>query len=168
MKRPKAGGLAAVLASNQHSPGHIAVDDANVYWVDDGDGQLLTLPKSGGTPVTLATDASGSSLLVDQTDVYYAPSGFVRKVAKTGGPSTVVANDYVIGDLTGDATDLYYAPDFGVARIVRVAKADYAKTVIYDATTDPATSSLVIDVIALDDASVYWSFSDGSIAMQPK
>lgn len=165
MKMPKTGGMAVLLASNQQNPGHIVVDDTNVYWVDDGNGELVVLPKSGGTPMTLATDAAGSSLVVDETDVYYNPSMLVKKVAKTGGPTTVVASDVLVtGDLTGDATDLYFARDFN--QVARVTKADYSMTIVYDALTDPTASS--IDVIALDDTSLYWSFDDGSIGTQPK
>jgi hypothetical protein len=160
LKMPKTGGLAVALAANQDSPGHIAVDATTVYWVDDATAELISVAKSGGTPVTLATVASGSTLVVDDTDVYFDGDMTVSKVAKTGGPTTVVASDVlVIGGLAADATDVYFARDF--TNIARVSKRDLSMSTVYD-------GGGTIDIIALDDASLFWSFDDGTIGTQPK
>lgn len=66
-----------VLAADQSSPWTIAVDNANVYWVNSGsDGGVFKLSKAGGTPVALDRgryDQIDSIGLDDST--VYVPKG---------------------------------------------------------------------------------------------
>jgi hypothetical protein len=45
MTAPKATGVSRVLASNQAKPVALVVDDAAVYWTNDGDGTVKMLPR---------------------------------------------------------------------------------------------------------------------------
>jgi hypothetical protein len=55
----KAGGAVATLAATTGSAFQIAVDDTNVYWVED---TVMQVAKAGGTPVTLlAAPTDGTS-----------------------------------------------------------------------------------------------------------
>ncbi len=43
------------LVSGQGLPRALAVDDAYLYWTNEGDGTIMKMPTGGGTPVTLAS-----------------------------------------------------------------------------------------------------------------
>jgi hypothetical protein len=62
VKVPIGGGAATPLASGQTNVRDIAVDDANVYWIDGGqavnnyeDGTVMRISKSGGSAVPIAS-----------------------------------------------------------------------------------------------------------------
>ncbi len=122
MKAPLAGGAATEVASLQELPeqgGSFTLDDTSVYWSDPVAGTIMSVPKAGGTPVTLATgQGHPTSLVVAADSVYWITvtdqsSALVAKVPKTGGaPVTWVAGPPSAGDPTGDlavdATGVYY------------------------------------------------------------
>jgi hypothetical protein len=75
-----ATGCTGPLASNQANPRAIAIDGNNVYWanqgVSGGDGSIVSIPKSGGTPVTLASGLSAPTALSVRTGyVYWTDQG---------------------------------------------------------------------------------------------
>lgn len=86
-------GEITVLASKQDEPFAIALDDTNVYWGNLGSGEVMTMPKSGGTPVVFASDVNGvTALTVTSTHVYWSTSsqadgsgGVIYETPKTGG-----------------------------------------------------------------------------------
>jgi len=82
-----------VLAPMQSYPNGIAVDGANVYWTNRGDGTVLSLPKTavaGDAPVTLASgQLAPGAIAADATDIYWVnegsssvPSGAIIKLPK--------------------------------------------------------------------------------------
>ncbi len=87
-------GAPMAVATGRVRPWGIALDGANVYWVDhgiaSGDGEVLRAPVSGAGPVdVLAVDQDNpQSLAVDETTVYWTDlgdngfNGSVLKIAK--------------------------------------------------------------------------------------
>lgn len=77
--RALGGSPVTTLASGQNHPVALAVDDTNVYWIDQVSGSfpnivgsILEVPISGGTPTVLATgQANPTDIAVDQTSVYW-------------------------------------------------------------------------------------------------
>jgi hypothetical protein len=71
-------------------PMGVAVDDTNVYWIEDGQRVKQASRKGGGTPVTLyeAPQPFGDSdIAVDSTALYWTehgtgPTGLVRRLAR--------------------------------------------------------------------------------------
>jgi hypothetical protein len=109
-KLSKTGGAATVLASKQAGPGAIAVDDSNVYWVNEGTidsnldskltGGIGSIPKAGGTAKVLfsaKTDGTGISpaiadLIPNGSDLFFSSINVQElsnvgeyKIAKAGG-----------------------------------------------------------------------------------
>ena len=41
----KTGGTAEIVASHQRHPGHLALSDSHIFWINDLDGELMSLPK---------------------------------------------------------------------------------------------------------------------------
>jgi hypothetical protein len=89
---PIAGGAVATLGSlpsNEYAgnigpdalPTNIALDDTNLYWTTAQ--AIVSLPKKGGTPVTVALNAADAPapFTIDSTNVYWIEGG---KTATTG------------------------------------------------------------------------------------
>jgi len=74
------------LAQNLAVPfntGAIAVDDTYVYWVVTGkNGSVMKLPKQGGTPVVVATEANPNAITVDDTAIYWEAGGVIKRQLK--------------------------------------------------------------------------------------
>ena len=73
------GGPLTTLASGQHDPVAITIDDTSVYWGNAGtqaagyqDGSLVKMALDGGSPIILATGGGGVyGIAVDATSVYW-------------------------------------------------------------------------------------------------
>jgi hypothetical protein len=121
----------AILATNQHSPGAIAVDSTYVYWTDidaaegvlPGTGRVMRVSKCGGPPITLASAGMDEAvgIALDETSIYWtvdslsnAMSGSVVRLAKDGGAPITLASgmfqqpSYIVVD----ATNAYWS-NFG-------------------------------------------------------
>jgi len=86
---PLSGGTVVTLAVGTGltdltvgDPVALAVDANNVYWVNYGNGYVISAPIGGGTPTTLASPATGdesryepTAIAVDGTSVYWATTG---------------------------------------------------------------------------------------------
>jgi hypothetical protein len=158
MRVSKTGGTPVVVVPSQANPAEIAVDATSIYWVADQG--LMKVDKAGGVPSALSTTLEYSHLLVDDSDVYFDANNLVRKVAKSGGPSTVVMNDAVATAdlLAGDAGSLYVVKDGNT--IMKVSKADYSVTSLYQEADGDLNGILAI---AVDDTKIYWTSTDGDI-----
>jgi hypothetical protein len=69
-------------------PWSVAADHVNVYFVDDMDGYVYRVPWAGGTPSTLAMDATVGPIATDGASVFFVKSGSIRKVPVGGGAET--------------------------------------------------------------------------------
>jgi hypothetical protein len=95
------GSTPTVIASEQILPFTIAIDDTNVYWLEEGtgtEGQLQSCPKGGSctTPTLIATGLSyPSGLTVQGTNVYFSSGPSVQSCPVTGcgGSPTTLATD---------------------------------------------------------------------------
>jgi hypothetical protein len=110
------GGTPTLLAMAS-TPIGIAVDSANVYWMnsDLGGAVTATLEKvaiAGGDPTMLATGfLSPEGLAVDATSAYWMSSKGLMKVSTSGGQPTTLATGNAVNDASGvalDATSVYW------------------------------------------------------------
>jgi hypothetical protein len=102
-----ADGTPVALAAGQNGPSYLVVDATNAYWANTGDGTIIKVSLSGGSPVTLA---SGYALLASQAPYKTGSSGLtissgsvawmtadgsVYSVPKNGGPTVFLASAYL-------------------------------------------------------------------------
>jgi hypothetical protein len=90
------------LATNQQIPRELAVDDANVYWTNFGDGTVVRVPLGGGTATILASGQNQPyGIAVDAANVYWTTSvtnGSVMTVPIGGGTPVVLAARFRPGE----------------------------------------------------------------------
>jgi hypothetical protein len=115
---PRAGGAAEVLAQTQSKPTSIALDQNNVYWINDSYNTptVQKLPLAGGAaPVQVASTSSLDlySLAVDASYVYWTQDGLDAAVVKAplaGGALVPLAPAGANSrSLALDATSVYWA-----------------------------------------------------------
>ncbi len=127
---PKSGGSPVALALNHARPMGIAVDDAAVYWADQGapapkqgnnggvpppPPAIMTVPKGGGeATVLVANPVSPDVLTLDATGVIWHEPYAIRRVPKGGGTPTTLtqaAIPWVSSNLVVSGDTLYWAAD---------------------------------------------------------
>jgi hypothetical protein len=89
---PSAGEAFSTYAMAQATPGPIAVDEANVYWANEGDKTIMKYPLAGNaTPTVLVTaPAVVGGLVASAGTVYYSAGPSTFKVAAAGGAPTTL------------------------------------------------------------------------------
>lgn len=76
---PSVIGLPETFATGQGKPWGVAVDEAYVYWTNEGDDTVMRAPKTGGAPTVLAHDqAEPHRILVDSTNVIWHNANFAN------------------------------------------------------------------------------------------
>jgi hypothetical protein len=109
-----------VVASNQDTPGWLASDEANLYWVNMGSGSIAKVSKSGGPVTTLATGQDKPfGIVVNGSQVFWTNrSGTVMSVSTEGGDLTTLASGqdapYAVA---ADATGVYWTNNDSVMRL---------------------------------------------------
>jgi hypothetical protein len=89
---PSAGGSPTSLAADTNGSGAIAIDDANVYWLNANGGRLMKVAKAGGAPRAIDSGfVDPTALAVDASGVYIADlpttgRGQLVRVPLDGGP----------------------------------------------------------------------------------
>jgi hypothetical protein len=156
---PVAGGSAVPIALATE-PFGLAVDAANVYWTDTAIGQVMKMPKSGGTPVVLSTGGfSPLRITVDAANVYFSSSdGPLRRVPIAGGPTVAVTSVAVTAaDIAVDGANLYWTgAGAGLAPgVYRVPLAGGTLVRLASSLSNEFANGL-----ALDSAFVYWTEGD--------
>jgi hypothetical protein len=163
MQVAKAGGTPSVLGPPIFIAGQVAVDANSVYWIDSDLNTTLTpelfrMDKTGGASAQLAAVTDHTSLLADETGLYYEADNVIRTIGLAGTPTVMMSGATITSDLAGDADSIYVVRDH--TTIVKIAKSGYAQTVLHTgAAGDPS-----IDNLAVDDTDVYWSDDDGNIS----
>jgi hypothetical protein len=159
------GETVVTLASGQISPYVIALDSADVYWANWGDGNtssgngaVVKVPVGGGTPTTLASDlVMAGGIAVDSTNVYWtAGATGLARVPIGGGSSSSLSSSLINDSIV-----------MGPSEVIGTTFGDGLASV----TTVGGTATTLAGPIglggqntyglAVDSTSVYWScFSD--------
>ncbi|MGO9836806.1 MAG: hypothetical protein ACLP1X_21645 [Polyangiaceae bacterium] len=99
---PIGGGQVRVLASGQDLPVAIALQGDNVYWLNAGQdttnlmGEVRVVPKTGGTPVLLATALAPVGLAAGERPVYWTDNAIANDDSSPS-PSEAVAPSRCLG-----------------------------------------------------------------------
>jgi sugar lactone lactonase YvrE len=115
---PLGGGELVPLATNLARPSSIAVDESYVYWTDVLSGQVLRLPKEGGTPEQLGPWQHNPEVVVARAEGVYwlnrgnPDDGEVVFLAKgTTEPKILVGSLHDASHLAVDGTSLWWMTD---------------------------------------------------------
>jgi hypothetical protein len=116
-----------VLATGQHNPAGVAVDETSVYWVNLGtyapsdagkyvDGQIMKCSKAGcnNDPTVLATGSWNgmAKVALDATSVYWFATGLVLKCPLdgcSGSPVVLWSGQDVLSDIVVAGGNVYFA-----------------------------------------------------------
>ena len=186
LKMPLGGGTApTTLASDQNSPGSIAVNGTSVFWTSGGtqttDGTVWKIPLAGGTPIALASQQSfGGSIVANSTHVYWISElpgpfnvdgfGDVNTVSVAGGTPTPVAENSFLSGLALDASNIYVAAfgDDSNGDVGSVFSEPLGGGVANILTAGTAAGGVASgpDGIAVDANSVYWTNVENGTVMK--
>ena len=157
-------------SSEFRGPFGLAMDDANLYWANEGsqghlsgvpDGSVLEggirrVSRDGGVSTLLASGIATGGVALDESAVYWIQSsesdgsiadGALMKVAKTGGPVVTLAPGVVSSAIAVDDKSAYVMMQKG---IVKVDKTSGSVTVL-------ASRQNPWGVLAVNATSVYWT-----------
>lgn len=152
MRAPADGSAAATtIADTQAHPIGLAVDDANVYWADNGSGNVMKAPVGGGAATTIASGEHGpSGVAVDTEFVYWTNNGdgTIRKAPLAGGAAvTLASGQSQPRDIAVDTRSVYWARAGAVGRYALATGA------VSDLATDQVAPAFLLAV----GGRVYWS-----------
>lgn len=169
MRVPVTGGTAETLATSPGAAMGVAIDAAHVYWVSSdlaGAAWLSRASLDGSSPTTLAAmPISSGAFAIDGTYAYVANSvddrcgrtSTLTKVPLVGGAATPFASwkgDF--SDVVADGTNVYWSTGI---RILKSGPQGGSYTIM------PVEQTL-IDAIAVDATSLYWSSATDGVVMR--
>jgi hypothetical protein len=97
------------------NPRRLVAYGANLYWFSLNSGDLLTVPKAGGTPTVLVANDVANDLVLDGPYLYYSGnSGVTRYEIATGTITPVVAAGPL--GLAVDSSYVYFGDVAGIER----------------------------------------------------
>jgi hypothetical protein len=166
------------IATGENHPHALAIDAANVYWVDlggttAGTGSVRQAPKGGTavTPVILSSNEDQAwDIAIDGSSVYWtdrANPGMVRKVPIGGGPVVTLAQNQ--GAPYGIAVDADYVywTNFDDNTVMRLPKMlpDGGQAPFALATSQNNPSAITVDATPASPQAknVYWANGAGAI-----
>jgi hypothetical protein len=149
------------IAAGQSRPQGIALDAANVYWVNSGnygasDGSVVEMPLSGGVPVTLASGRNApGALILAASRLVWTEAGGLWTVGLSGGTPTSIASPSPggFGMLAFDGTDVYWTNADGTGGTIQKVPLSGGAQV----TLAPTGSVSWPTGIAVDSTAVYWA-----------
>jgi hypothetical protein len=159
-----ASSCGVVLADEQAWPGFIALDGANVYWLNASNGGVMKSPLDGGAPTVLDEGDISWGLAVDATHVYWTSNVFVyisaeeerrrtrlMKAPIGGGAPVVIAElDEVRGDpidIEVDAGNIYWTDE---ETVMKIPIEGGTRVILADGQSYP-------EDLEVDADSVYWT-----------
>jgi len=157
------GGAPETLASDLRLPTDIAVDAHNVYWIDDFSNEVLSVPSSGGDPISVARTHEVSALTIDATSAYWLDvdgakrTSTVKKAPLAGGAAIELASAQLYtGGLAVDSTSVYWIDldqPLGTVRVMKVPlEGGPATTLLSMASYSPNEAG----TLAVDETSAYF------------
>jgi hypothetical protein len=151
-------------------PHALAVDDTNVYFTDESAVTVMSVPKSGGAPVTLFQgQIQATSIAANSSYVFFANNSqkSVMRVPLAGGTAETLASGVLaVGSIAIDAVNVYWTDSIANS-VSKVPLAGGASTIIAANQSNPGS-------VAVDSTNVYWvnqgslSKPTGSIATAAK
>ena len=151
--------LAATPPARQNGP--LAVDDANVYWGENGPSDetsfIASLPRAGGAVTTLAASVS-VALATDGVNLYWGhpnppnPVGELLVVPVAGGQVTTLATGALPGCIVLDEDNVYWTDEYE-GTVSKVAKSGGPTLTLAPINWPVDTNGYAI---AVDSSSVYW------------
>jgi hypothetical protein len=179
------GAKPEALAWDQEGPSAIVVSGGTLYWINAKSNEVMSLPVTGGTPVSFAdveTSRRLQELAVSATHVYVTwarwdsnnvASGGVDRVPVAGGtPETIVNEDGAPRGIALDSTHAYWAVRGATYSVSADLVTTYAPGSIRRiAFTGSKPEVLAFDQIqphsvALDREFVYWTNEVGGTVMK--
>jgi hypothetical protein len=175
-----AGGTPKVIAMDQKTPNPIAADATNVYWGNNGDGNVMKAPVGGGTASVFfsATAADGgapdagameypNALLVNGTNLFVGRGLDTFKLPIAGGAPLQLTHSLEIGypgAFAFDGTHLYQ-PEISHNAITREVIDGTQMAAITDGSVHALSpdriavsrASLVTDAIQISGQNVVWA-----------
>ncbi|HEY6462153.1 MAG TPA: hypothetical protein VIY73_18430, partial [Polyangiaceae bacterium] len=162
---PAAGGDHAVLGRSDGEIANVVLDDANVYWADRLEGNIVAAPKAGGTPHVLASDRGlpGPIVLHGDTLTWVEKrSESLWTMPAAGGTPSRVAQDFAgFAEIVVDARGASWVPEEAVEGVFHVLTLSDAGEAI---AISPSARS--VDAIASDGTHLYWAH-DGQVGRLP-
>ena len=159
------------LATGQATPTAITADSTSVYWVNSGNGTVMKVLASGGTPVTIASEQyNPTAIAVDGANVYWTnagtgdctaaaastpsvcPGSAVMMAPLSGGQAVMLAPASVPVAIAVDGANVYWAGGAGDAGglVVKVPLDGTAATTL-------ASGQSGIHGVAVNATYVYWT-----------
>jgi hypothetical protein len=183
-KADKNGGGPPVVIATSPGPTGMVLDATSIYWcaLGSGGGTVATVGKTGGAPVTLATEqAQIMSLAVDSTYVYYGRGGSSTLNGVPQGPDGAIVSVPLAGGMPRTLVSMHGTTPLSVAvqgSYVYYTTMPYppgpsrAGTLMrvpvgYGTPTTLASESDVIDALVVDSAHVYWGGVDIGLKSMP-
>ena len=171
---PKAGGTVTTLATMQGNPHEIAVNDSSIVWlnvgIDGAPGAVLSLAKTGGTPVTIGAAVFPSGLALDATDAIWSSevggATQLARVSVSGGPPILLGGAPIsVTAIATDGVDAYFTDigngDQGVGFLASAPLQGGATVTLASSLSGPSG-------VAVDGTSVYWLDDMGLVMKAPK
>lgn len=126
---PGPGSVAQLVSGQMNSPGAVAMDDKNVYWIGGDSIFKCALSGCGGTPTQLVSGLEiPAAIATDGINIYWTLTpmgpGAVMKCPVGGGMPTTMASGpdvFSPGAIAVDATSVYWS-DFNTGTVTRMAK----------------------------------------------
>lgn len=168
-----ASSCGVVLADAQAWPDFIALDGANVYWLNSSNGGVMKSPLDGGAPTVLDEGDVSWGLAVDATHVYWTSYAFVnisaddeRRMTRLmkapiggGAPVAIAELDEVMGDpidIEVDARNIYWTDE---GTVMKIPIEGGTRVILADGQRYPGD-------LEVDADSVYWTNGVGDSVMK--